>query len=68
MLYPGDLMFFLQPSTDHRKDFKLPALTVVSTAKNDLKDTLDKIIEGLDLNLKQMLMSKDDRAETKPKN
>ena len=77
VLYPGDPMFFLQPSTDDRKDFELnvsrndlivfksPALTVVSIAKKDLKDALDKIIEDLDLNLKQTLMSKDDRTETK---
>ena len=63
MLYPGDPMFFPLPSTDDRKDFelnvsgndltvfKLPALTVVSIAKKDLKDALDKIIEDLDLNL-----------------
>ena len=47
--------------------FKSPALTVVSIAKKDLKDALDKIIEDLDLNLKQTLMSKDDRIETKQK-
>ena len=45
MLYPGDPMFFPQPSIDDRKcfelnlsgndliDFKSPALTVVSIAK-----------------------------------
>ena len=49
MLYPGDPMFFLQPSTDDRKDFELnvggdklivfksPALTVVSIAKKRFK-------------------------------
>ena len=47
--------------------FKLPALTVVSIAKKDLKDGLDKIIEDLDLNLKQTLMSQDGRTETKQK-
>ena len=79
MLYPGDPMFFPQPSTDDRKYFELnvrgddlivfksPAFTVVSIAKKDLKDTLFKKIENLDLNLKQMLMSKDDRIETKQK-
>ena len=53
MLYPGDPMFFPQPSTDDRKDFELnvsgddlivfksPALTVVSIAKKDLKDALN---------------------------
>ena len=77
MLYPADPMIFPQPSTDDRKDFELnvsgdnlivfksPALTVVSIAKKDLKYTLDKILEDLDLNLKQTLMSKDDRTETK---
>ena len=77
MLYPSDPIFFLQPSTDDRKDFELnvsgydlivfksPALTTVSIAKKDLKDALDNIIEDLDLNLKQKLMSKDDRIETK---
>ena len=80
MLYPGDPIFFPQPSTDDRKDFelnvsgndlivfKLPALTVVSIAKKDLKDALDKTIEDLDRNLKQMLMSKDDPTEKKQKN
>ena len=79
MLYPGDPMFFPQPSTDDRKEFELnvsgddlivfkpPAMTVVSIAKKDLKDALDKIIENLDLNLKQTLISKDDRTETKQK-
>ena len=79
MLYPGDPIFFPQPSTDDRKDFELnvsgddlivfksPALTVVSIAKKDLKDALDKIIEDLDLNLKQTLMSQDDCTETKQK-
>ena len=47
--------------------FKSPALTVLSITKKDLKDALDKIIEDLDLNLKQTLMSKDDRTETKQK-
>ena len=56
-------MFFLQPSTDDRKDFELnasgddlivfksPVLTIVSIAYKDLNDSLDKIIEDLDLNL-----------------
>ena len=47
--------------------FKSPALTNVSIAKKDLKDALDKLIDDLDLNLKQTLMSKDDRTETKQK-
>ena len=79
MLYPGDPIFFPQSSADDRKDFELnicgddlivfksPTLTVVSIAKKDLKDALDKIIEDLDLNLKQTLMSQNDRTETKQK-
>ena len=63
-------MFFPQLPTDDRKDFELNvsgddlvvfkslALTVVSIAKKYLKDALDKIIEDIDLNLKQTLMSK----------
>ena len=51
MLYSADPIFYPQPSTDDRKDFelnvsgvdlivfKLPALTVVSIARKDLKDT-----------------------------
>ena len=78
MLYPSDPMFFPQLSTDDRKDelnvsgddlilFKSPALTTVSISKKDLKEALDKIIDDLDLNLKQTLMSQDDRTETKQK-
>ena len=47
--------------------FKSPAFTVVSIAKKDLKDALDKITEDLDLNLKQTLMSQDDCTEMKQK-
>ena len=69
MLYPGDPMLFTQPSTDDRKDFELnvsgddlivfksPGLTTVSIAKKDLKDSLDKINEDLDLNFKEMLIA-----------
>ena len=79
MLYPGDPMFFPQPSTDDRKDFELnvsgddlivlksPTLIVVSIAKKDLKDALDEIIEHLDLNFKKTLISQDNRTETKQK-
>ena len=47
--------------------FKLPTLNFVSIAKKDLKDWLDKIIEDLDLNLKETLMSEDDQHKTKQK-
>ena len=59
MLYPGDPMFILQSSTNDRKYFELNV--------SGKTDALDKIIEHLDLNLKQTLMSKDDRTETKQK-
>ena len=93
MLVPENLMFFLQPSTNDRRDFevnvggdelivfkspanvggdelivfKSPALTTVSVAKKDLKNALEKIIEDLDLNLKQVQMKNDDHQETKQK-
>ena len=77
MLAPENLMFFLQPSTDDRRYFdvggdelmvfKSPALTTVSVAKKDLKNALEKVIEDLDLNLKQVQMKNDDRQETKQK-
>ena len=77
MLYPGKPMYFPQPSTDDRTDFELnvsgvdlivfkpPTLNFVSIDKKDLKDSLDKIIEDLDLNLKETLMSEDDQNKTK---
>ena len=80
MLYPGEPMYFPQPSTDDRRDFelnvtgddlivfKLPTLIFVSIAKTDLKDSLDKIIEDLDLNLKETLTPEDDQNKTKQKN
>ena len=79
MLVPENLMFFPQPSTKNRRDFevnvggdelivfKSPALTTVSVAKKDLKNALEKIIEDLDLNLKQIQMKNDDPQETKQK-
>ena len=47
--------------------FKPPTLNFVSIAKKDIKDSLDKIIQDLDLNLKQTLMSEDDQTKTKQK-
>ena len=70
MLYPGDPLYFPQPSTDDRKYFevnipesemivfKSPSLTFASVEKKkELKIMLNKIIEDLDLNFKQNLMS-----------
>ena len=54
MLYPGDPIYFLQPSTDDRKDFevnvtghemivfKSPALTLATVEKKELKNILKK--------------------------
>ena len=72
-------MYFPQLSIDDRRDFELnvsrddlivfksPTLSFVSIAKKDLKDSLDKIIEGLDLNLQEILMSEVDQNKTKQK-
>ena len=79
MLYPGDSIYFPQPSTDDRKDFELnvsgddliifksPTLNFVGIAKEEFRDFFDKIIEDLDLNLKETLMSEGDKIETKQK-
>ena len=45
--------------------FKSPSLTFASVEKKELVTILNKIIEDLDLNLKQTLMSKSDKTETK---
>ena len=47
--------------------FKSPSLTVTSVEKKELVTILNKIIEDLDLNLKQTLMAKSDTTETKQK-
>ena len=77
MLYPGDPIYFQQPCTDDRKDFevnvsgddliifKSPTLNFVGVAKEEFRDFFDKIIEDLDLNLKEILMSEEDKIETK---
>ena len=79
MLYPRDPIYFPQPSTDDRKDFeinipesemivfKLPSLTFASIKEKELKSALNNIIEDLGLNLKQTLMCKSDKTETKQK-
>ena len=77
MLYPGEPLYFRQPSTDDRKIFevnitgdevivfKSPALTLATVEKKDLKNILKKIIEDLKLNVTQTLMSQSDKQETK---
>ena len=79
LLNPENPLFFLQPSTDNRKDFevtvsgddlivfKSPALTTVSIAKKDFKNSLEKIIEDLNINLTQLKMTEGDRIETRQK-
>ena len=72
-------IYFPQPSTDDRRDFKIdvaenemllfksPSLTIVSLYKKELQKILDKIIEDLDLNLTETLMSASDIQDTKQK-
>ena len=79
MLYPGDPIYFPQPSTDDRKYFevnvtgdemivfKSPALTLATVEKKELKNIFKKIIEDLKLNITQTLMSQSDKNETKQK-
>ena len=72
-------IYFPQPSTDDRGDFKIdiaenemllfksPLLTIASVHKKELRKILDKIIEDLDLNLTDTLMSTSDIKDTKQK-
>ena len=72
-------IYFPQPSTDDRQDFKIdvaenemllfksPSLTIVSVYKKELREILDKIIEDLDLHLTETLMSASDIQDTKQK-
>ena len=79
LLYSGNPLYFPQPFTDDRKDFEInipesemivfksPSLTFASVEKKELKTMLNKIIEDLNLNLQQTLMSKSNKTETKQK-
>ena len=73
-------IYFHQPSTDDRKDFKLdlqndqmvvfksPFLeTSISIQKEDLNNILENIIQDLDSNFKNLDMSASDTQETKQK-
>ena len=72
-------IYFPQLSTDDRRDFKidvaenemllfkLPSLTIVSVSKKELRKILGKIIEDLDLNLTETLMSASNIQDTKQK-
>ena len=79
LLYPGKLIYFPQPPNNDRNDFEInepknemivfksPSLTFASAEKKELVTILNKIIEDLDLNLKQTLMGKSDKTETRQK-
>ena len=79
MLYPNEPIYFPQPSTDERKDFELnvsgddliifksPTLNYVGVDKNEFEDFFDNIIKDLDLNLKETLMSEENKYEQKQK-
>ena len=71
-------LYFLQPSTNNRKDFEInipdyemivfksPSLTFTTIAKSQLKTLLNNIIEDLDLNL-DLVMTKADKTDAKQK-
>ena len=79
LLYPGEPIYFPQPSTNNSKDFEINvpknemivfkslSLTFAGVEKKELKTVLNNIIEDLGLNLEQTLMSKSDKTETKQK-
>ena len=79
MLYPDEPIYFPQPSTDNKKDFevnvsgddliifKSPTLNFVGVAKKEFKDFFDKIIEDLNLNLKETLMNEENKIKEKQK-
>ena len=72
-------IFFPQPSTDDRKDFEInvsgndltffksPTLTTVNIAKKKLKNSLENIIEDLNLNIAQLETIDGDLSRQKPK-
>ena len=73
-------IYFPQPSTDDRRDFEIDigenemilfkssSLTIASVYKKELQNILNKIIEDLDLNLTETLMSASNIQDTKQKN
>ena len=79
MIYPNEPVYFPQPSTDDRQDFELnvsgddlivfksPTLNYVGVDKKDLEDFFDNIIKDLNLNLKEALMSEENKIEEKQK-
>ena len=79
MLYPNEPVYFPQPSTDNRKDFELnvsgddliifksPTLNYVGVDKKEFEDFFDNIIKDLNLNLKETLISEENKIEEKQK-
>ena len=79
MLYPNEPVYFPQPSTDDRKDFELnvsgddlivfksPTLNYVGVDKKEFEDFFDNIIKDLNLNLKETLISEENKIEEKQK-
>ena len=79
MLYPNEPVYFPQPSTDNRKDFELnvsgddlivfksPTLNYVGIDKKEFEDFFDNIIKDLNLNLKETLISEENKIEEKQK-
>ena len=79
MLYPNEPVYFPQPSTDDRKDFELnvsgddlivfksPTLNYVGVDEKEFEDFFDNIIKDLNLNLKETLMSEENKIEEKQK-
>ena len=79
MIYPNEPVYFPQPSTDDRKDFELnvsgddlivfksPTLNYVGVDKKEFEDFFDNIIKDLNLNLKETLMSEENKIEEKQK-
>ena len=79
MLYPNEPIYFPQPSTDNRKDFELnvsgddliifksPTLNYVGVDKKEFEDFFDNIIKDLNLNLKETLISEENKIEEKQK-
>ena len=47
--------------------FKSPSLSLVSVEKKEIKNFLDKIIEDLNLNITETLMTRSNKVKTEPK-
>ena len=77
--HPEESIYFPKLSTDDRKDFevnvlendmivfKSPSLSLVSVEKKEIKNFLDKIIEDLNLNITETLMTRSNKVKTEQK-